>query len=200
MLLTSHYMADVEALCRRVIVIHHGSILFDGELARLVDGFAAHKTIVVELEDGAADLSAFGEVVESDGAGSRYGCREPRLARVTARLLAELRRRRPDRRGSADRGRDRARLRQRNDGAAIDEPRGGRRPLDCSTLRRAGADVDRQLQYRVATYFYMIGMIIEPVIYLVVWSTIAAQQGGEISGITPGRSRPTTSSGRWSGT
>ena len=41
-------------------------------------------------------------------------------------------------------------------------------------------------QYRVANYFYMIGMIAEPVIYLVVWSTIATQQGGEIGGFTPG--------------
>ena len=51
-LLTSHYMADVQALCKRVIVIHHGQILFDGELARLGDHFAAWKTIDVELEDG----------------------------------------------------------------------------------------------------------------------------------------------------
>lgn len=42
------------------------------------------------------------------------------------------------------------------------------------------------LQYRVANYFYMIGMIAEPVIYLVVWSTIAVQQGGEVGGYTPG--------------
>ena len=49
-LLTSHYMADVEALCRRVIVIHHGRLLFDGELAALVQRFTAHKTIVVQLE------------------------------------------------------------------------------------------------------------------------------------------------------
>jgi ABC-2 type transport system permease protein len=41
-------------------------------------------------------------------------------------------------------------------------------------------------QYRVANYFYMIGMIAEPVIYLVVWSTIAVQQGGEVGGYTPG--------------
>jgi ABC-2 type transport system permease protein len=43
-----------------------------------------------------------------------------------------------------------------------------------------------QLQYRVANYFYMIGMVAEPVIYLVVWSTVAEQQGGEVGGFTPG--------------
>ena len=53
-MLTSHYMADVEALCRRVIVIHQGRLLFDGGLAGLVQRFAAHKTITVELEEGAA--------------------------------------------------------------------------------------------------------------------------------------------------
>jgi ABC-2 type transport system permease protein len=44
-----------------------------------------------------------------------------------------------------------------------------------------------QFQYRVANYFYMIGMVAEPVIYLVVWSTIATQQGGEVGGFTPGQ-------------
>ena len=88
-LLTSHYMADVEALCKRVIVIHHGRILFDGALARLGDDLAAWKTIDVELEDGAADLSAYGDIVESDA--GRVKLRVPRaeVARVTARLLAE---------------------------------------------------------------------------------------------------------------
>ncbi len=43
-----------------------------------------------------------------------------------------------------------------------------------------------QFQYRTANYFYMIGMIAEPVIYLVVWSTVAAAQGGEVNGYTPG--------------
>ena len=88
-LLTSHYMADVEALCKRVIVIHHGKILFDGALARLGDDLAAWKTIDVELEDGEADLSAYGDVVDSDE--GRVKLRVPRadVARVTARLLAE---------------------------------------------------------------------------------------------------------------
>ena len=51
-LLTSHYMADVEALCKRVIVIHHGRILFDGDLAALAGQFAAYKNIEAVLADG----------------------------------------------------------------------------------------------------------------------------------------------------
>jgi ABC-2 type transport system ATP-binding protein len=51
-LLTSHYMADVEALCKRVIVIHHGRVLFDGSLATLTHRFSALKTIVAVLADG----------------------------------------------------------------------------------------------------------------------------------------------------
>jgi len=43
-----------------------------------------------------------------------------------------------------------------------------------------------QFQYRAANYFYMIGMVVEPVIYLVVWSTIARANGGSVSGLTPG--------------
>ena len=43
-----------------------------------------------------------------------------------------------------------------------------------------------QLQYRVAEYLYMIGMVAEPVIYLVVWSTIARSHGGSVGGYTPG--------------
>ena len=72
-LLTSHYMADVEALCRRVVVIHHGRLLFDGELAALVGQFTAHKTIVVKLEDGEADgvLERLGELRRCDLPGGR---------------------------------------------------------------------------------------------------------------------------------
>jgi viologen exporter family transport system ATP-binding protein len=51
-LLTSHYMADVEALCERVIVIHHGRILFDGRLDALAARFSTTKTIEAVLADG----------------------------------------------------------------------------------------------------------------------------------------------------
>ena len=88
-LLTSHYMADVEALCKRVIVIHHGHILFDGPLASLADTFAAYKTIGVVLENGAARLETYGDVVHHDG--ERVTLRVPKAetSRVAQRLLAE---------------------------------------------------------------------------------------------------------------
>jgi ABC-2 type transport system ATP-binding protein len=89
-LLTSHYMADVEALCRRVVVIHHGRLLFDGDLSKLVQKFTAHKTIGVQLDDCQADLSAYGEVVAcSEG---HFTLRVPKAetAQITGRLLADL--------------------------------------------------------------------------------------------------------------
>ncbi|MCE7938866.1 MAG: ATP-binding cassette domain-containing protein [Chloroflexi bacterium CFX6] len=89
-LLTSHYMADVEALCRRVIVIHHGRILYDGGLVGLVERFAAFKTIGVTLGDGGADLSGYGEVVGVSGAEVKLRVARADAPRVTARLLAEL--------------------------------------------------------------------------------------------------------------
>lgn len=95
-LLTSHYMADVEALCERVIVIHHGRILFDGDLSALVKRFSLHKTIVVDLApgatqgQGAAALQPYGEVVRyAEGQVSLRVAKEE-AARVTGRLLADL--------------------------------------------------------------------------------------------------------------
>jgi len=89
-LLTSHYMADVVALCRRVIVIHHGKILYDGELSGLVDKFSALKTIVLTVPDSSIDLSMFGEVTSREP--SRVTLRVPRAdtSRVTAQVLASL--------------------------------------------------------------------------------------------------------------
>jgi len=88
-LLTSHYMADVEALCKRVIVIHHGRILFDGALASLANEFAAYKTIGVVLENGNARLDDYGEVIHRDG--DRATLRVPKAdtSRIAARLLSE---------------------------------------------------------------------------------------------------------------
>jgi len=88
-LLTSHYMADVEALCKRVLVIHHGRLLFDGQLARLGEQFAGWKTLTVELADGSADLAAYGDVLEREDGRVKLRVPKAETARVTARLLAE---------------------------------------------------------------------------------------------------------------
>jgi ABC-2 type transport system permease protein len=52
-----------------------------------------------------------------------------------------------------------------------------------TTIRTA---IQTEFQYRAATYMYMVGMVAEPVIYLVVWSTIAESHGGSVEGLTPG--------------
>jgi ABC-2 type transport system ATP-binding protein len=88
-LLTSHYMADVEALCKRVIVIHHGQILFDGALASLANEFAAYKTIDVLLENGNAELDGYGEVISRDGDRAILRVPKSETSRVAARLLSE---------------------------------------------------------------------------------------------------------------
>lgn len=90
-LLTSHYMADVEALCKRVIVIHHGKLLYDGGLAGLVERFSAYKTLGITLENGRqADLARYGEVVGNEA--GRVVLRVPKAetTQTAARLLTDL--------------------------------------------------------------------------------------------------------------
>ena len=89
-LLTSHYMADVEALCKRVIVIHHGLILFDGNLAELLERFTAFKTITVKLASPAENLSAFGEVINESAEGASFRVNKSEAPAITAKLLEHL--------------------------------------------------------------------------------------------------------------
>src|SRR3954451_1632748 len=53
-------------------------------------------------------------------------------------------------------------------------------------VQEAKIAIAEQIQYRAANYMYMLGMVAEPVIYLVVWQTVAAQQGGSVGGYTAG--------------
>ncbi len=91
-LLTSHYMADVQALCKRVIVIHHGRILFDGELAALANQFGADKTIGVTLKEGAdaIDFRPYGEVIGVDDGKVNLRVDRGRAPEVAGRLLHDL--------------------------------------------------------------------------------------------------------------
>ena len=89
-LLTSHYMADVQALCRRVIVIDGGVVLYDGGLRELTARFSPHRTITVTLPDPTLDLSGYGEVVQPPDDEGRVVLRVPteRSSEVAAALLA----------------------------------------------------------------------------------------------------------------
>lgn len=62
-LLTSHYMGDVEALCKRVIIINYGQILYDGLLSDLIKKYAPYKYISVVFNDyvDPKKLESFGE-------------------------------------------------------------------------------------------------------------------------------------------
>lgn len=90
-LLTSHYMADVEALCRRVVLIHHGSLLFDGALADLADRFGATRTVVVRFEEAPpapAALEAFGAETAREGASVTLRVEKAAVARAAGELLS----------------------------------------------------------------------------------------------------------------
>jgi ABC-2 type transport system ATP-binding protein len=65
-MLTSHYMQDIEALCKRVIIIDHGRICYDGPLDDIIDRFATYKlvSLVFEGRTEARDFRQFGEIVE----------------------------------------------------------------------------------------------------------------------------------------
>jgi len=89
-LLTSHYMADVEALCKRVIVIHHGRILFDGDLSALKSQFSSYKTLNLSLQNPAVDLSRYGEVTARDDGRVTLRVPKAQTSQVTAKLLSEL--------------------------------------------------------------------------------------------------------------
>ncbi len=89
-LLTSHYMADVQALCKRVVVIHHGKLLFDGELAKLVQKFSEYKTIIVQIGDCQNNMADYGEVVSCEDGRITLRVPKAQTARVTEQLLADL--------------------------------------------------------------------------------------------------------------
>ena len=91
--LTSHYMADVTALCERIVMIHHGHLKYDGGISELSRRLAPVKLISVALADGLqTDLSLYGELVPQANENGRRTILVPadQVPAVTARLLSEL--------------------------------------------------------------------------------------------------------------
>ena len=91
-ILTSHYMADVIALCRRIVVIDKGRILFDGPLTTLTTRLAPFKVISIDLQqdvDGYA-FDRLGQVISHEGRKITLRVGKEEAPAVTSRLLADL--------------------------------------------------------------------------------------------------------------
>ena len=91
-LLTSHYMIDVAALARRVIVIDHGRIRFDGDLQVLAEKTSPHRIIKITLASpvAAAELGRYGEVESAEGLTASLRVARHSTKETAVRLLSEL--------------------------------------------------------------------------------------------------------------
>jgi ABC-2 type transport system ATP-binding protein len=91
-LLTSHYMADITALCNRVLMIHQGKLIFDGDLEQLLDRFAPCREVTVELAQprSATELQPYGELGEIAGRVAHFLVPHEKLPQTIARLLADF--------------------------------------------------------------------------------------------------------------
>ena len=93
-LLTSHYMADIQALCERVIIIDHGKIFFDGKLGEIVDRFADFKFVTIQSDKAneypAEKLARYGEVVEKIAGAITFKVKRDRVIPVCKALLDDL--------------------------------------------------------------------------------------------------------------
>jgi ABC-2 type transport system ATP-binding protein len=91
-LLTSHYMADVVALCRRVLVIDHGRLVYDGELKTLIERISPVKyiRIVARRPIGPEELEKFGEIRSLDALCATLAVPRERTSGVAAELFHAL--------------------------------------------------------------------------------------------------------------
>jgi ABC-2 type transport system ATP-binding protein len=93
-LLTSHYMADIQELCRRVLIIDRGTLFFDGQLSEIVDRFATFKLITIQLgadaERPPQTFEEYGEVVERTPLSVKLKVNRDRVIPVCKALLDDL--------------------------------------------------------------------------------------------------------------
>jgi ABC-2 type transport system ATP-binding protein len=89
-LLTSHYMKDVAALCRRVVIIALGEIIYDGSLAGIIDRFSKHKVLSLQFANGRmpSDLSRYGDVLEIVEPKARLRVDRGSISKVLSAVLA----------------------------------------------------------------------------------------------------------------
>ena len=90
-LLTSHYMKDIAALCRRVVIIALGNIVYDGSLAGVIDRFSGHKVVTLQFAGDRmpGDLNRFGDLLSVEPPKARIRVSRGEIHRVLSSLLAE---------------------------------------------------------------------------------------------------------------
>jgi ABC-2 type transport system ATP-binding protein len=83
-------MKDVGALCRRVVVINHGQIVYDGSLAGIIDRFSTHKVLTLLFSDGQlpGDFARYGEVIELAEPRVKLRVDRQQIAAVLSTVLA----------------------------------------------------------------------------------------------------------------
>jgi ABC-2 type transport system ATP-binding protein len=91
-LLTSHYMADITALCERVLLIHEGKLMYDGSLDELLASFAPYREIYVELVQPLSleQLMPYGDVQMLEGRAVRFIVPQAAMTRTVSQILADL--------------------------------------------------------------------------------------------------------------
>lgn len=92
-LLTSHYMADITALSNRVLLIHQGSLIYDGRLEALLNRFAPYREVTVEFD--ATDLpdqklTEYGELRTREGCKAVFFVQRDDLTQTVSKILADL--------------------------------------------------------------------------------------------------------------
>lgn len=91
-ILTSHYMADITALCQRVLLIYEGKLIYDGSLEGLIDKFAPYREVKLELANllPKDKLTHYAELQSVEGREVRFLVRQENLTNTVSRILAEL--------------------------------------------------------------------------------------------------------------
>lgn len=91
-LLTSHYMADITALCKRVMLIHQGNLMYDGSLDGLLERFSPCREVKIELAYSVPEnqLVSYGDIVSIEGKEVRLVVPQEKLTNAIARIIAEL--------------------------------------------------------------------------------------------------------------
>jgi len=89
-LLTSHYMDDVKELCKRVIIINHGKLLYDGLLSEIVSKHTQLKRVSVVFEKAIPkhELEKYGVILSHDGINAVIEIPKDKASSTTAHLLS----------------------------------------------------------------------------------------------------------------